>query len=295
MGLSWKESKLLFTTCSVNNLITPFCSKPYSSSSSSFCNSVNPLIADVFVNITKFFPDSLQLSDGLASVIEEAYLSSDLDLKIEAAIIFGNGFRFPKVCHIADIAELESMAGDLENLILSRQRLLSPRRFNHLNVDYICSVLPGRKDNDLLRSIVDGIPVVLDPKFIADPFPPTPSPLYLRAACAVNLSWYDLYLKGFILLFPTAALQRWQLSNGFRLSYSRAGWAKKRGKPQGRPTTNLSYDNHKGGLINTPYVRDALRTHYGEIHPAQLDEIVGNINKMAALHGWNNITLWKMD
>ena len=295
MGLSWKESKLLFTTCSVNNLITPFCSKPYSSSSSSFCNSVNPIIADVFVNITKFFPDSLQLSDGLASVIEEAYLSSDLDLKIEAAIIFGNGFRFPKVCHIADIAELESMAGDLENLILSRQRLLSPRRFNHLNVDYICSVLPGRKDNDLLRSIVDGIPVVLDPKFIADPFPPTPSPLYLRAACAVNLSWYDLYLKGFILLFPTAALQRWQLSNGFRLSYSRAGWAKKRGKPQGRPTTNLSYDNHKGGLINTPYVRDALRTHYGEIHPAQLDEIVGNINVMASAHGWDNITLWKMD
>ena len=295
MGYSWKESKSSLSTCFVNNLITPLCSKPYTSSSSLFCNSVNPILSDVFVNITKFFPDSLHLSDSLASVIEEAYLSSDLDLQIEAAVIFGNGFRFPKVCHTADIAELESMAGDLESLILRRQRLLSPRRFNHLNVDFICSVLPGRKDNDLLRSIVDGIPVVLDPNFIADPFPPKPSPLYLQAACAVNLSWYDLYLKGFILLFPTVALQRLQLSNGFRLSYSRAGWAKKRGKPQGRPTTNLSYDNHKGGLINTPFVQDSLRTLYGEIHPAQLDEIVGNINEMAALHGWKNITLWKMD
>ena len=235
------------------------------------------------------------LANDLANIIEEAHLSNNLDLTIEAAVIFGNGFRFPTICHIADIKELESFSGDLEKLILSRQLRLSPRRFNHNNVDYICSTLPGRKDNELLRYIVDGIPVVLDPKFVADPFPPKPSPLYLQAACAVNLSWYDLYLKGFILLFPTAKLQKLQFLNGFRLSYSRAGWAKKRGKPQGRPTTNLSYDNHRNGLINTPYVQDALRTLYGEIHPAQLDEIVLNINTMAATHGWENITLWKMD
>jgi hypothetical protein len=61
---------------------------------------------------------------------------------------------------------------------------------------------------------------------------------------------YDLYQKGFILLFPSVAPQRLQLLNGFRLSYSRAGWAsKKKEKPQSRPTTNLSYDNHRGGLM----------------------------------------------
>ena len=292
----------MLSTFIVNNLTTSTLSgsQPHTFISSvSSCNSilVNSILSQVFINISQFFPSSIHYrSAGLGPLIEEAFLSNDLDLTIEAAVAFGNGFRFPKLCHTADIHELEfTFFGDLEQLILSRQCLMSPRRFNHINVNYICSVLPGRTDNELLRVLVDGIPVVLDPNFVSDPIPPRPSPLYIQAACAVDLSWYDLYMKGFILLFPTIALQRLQLLNGFRLSYSRAGWAKKRGKPQGRPTTNLSYDNRRGGLINTPFVQDAIRTCYGEIHPAQLDEIVQNINDMAAVHGWDNITLWKMD
>ena len=221
----------MLSTFTVNNLTTSTLSGSKPSifiSSVSSCSSVNSILSNVFVNISNFFPASIHLSAGLGPLIEEAFLSNDLDLTIEAAVAFGNGFRFPKLCHTADIHELEfSFSGDLEQLILSRQCLMSPRRFNHINVNYICSVLPGRTDNELLRVLVDGIPVVLDPNFVADPIPPTPSPLYIQAACAVDLSWYDLYMKGFILLFPTIALQRLQLLNGFRLSYSRAGWAKK--------------------------------------------------------------------
>ena len=155
----------------------------------------------MFVNISNFFPSSCDFTVGLSQLIEEAYLSNDLDLQIEAAVIYGNGFRFPKACHMSDITELEfTFHGDLEQLILSRQSRMMPRRLNHSNVDYICQTLPDRPDNDLLRLIVDGIPVVLDPEFVADPCPPRPSPIYLQAACAVDMSWYDLYQKGFILL-----------------------------------------------------------------------------------------------
>ena len=249
---------------------------------------------DIIIDIQRQYPNEFD-QDIVVRLVTEAYASSDLDLNIEAAVRFGNGFKYPNICHIKDASDLAAFQGDLERLILSRQSLMSENRLNKNNVDKLDLLLPGDADCALLRSLVDGIPVVLDPHFIPDPVPPRPSPIYLQASCAVDLSWYELYLKGFVLLIPTRILKYWHDRRGFSLSYSRAGWAKKRGKPQGRPTTNLSYDNHRGGLINTDTVRDTIRGIYGHIHPAQLDHIVSMIHGQAALHGWEDITLWKMD
>jgi len=233
--------------------------------------------------------------DVINRLVCEAYATRDLDLNIEAAVAFGNNFKYPQRCHSKDARDLALFQGDLEGLIKSRQSLMSPNRLNTSNVDGLDVLLPGDPDCALLRDLVDGIPVVLDPNFIPDPDPPPPSPIYVQAACAVDLSWFELYEKGFVLLIPTRVLKFWHVQRGFKLSYSRAGWAKKRGKPQGRPTTNLSYDNHRGGLINTDTVRDVIRGIYGNIHPAQLTDIVTMIHRQAALHGWENIILWKMD
>jgi hypothetical protein len=228
-------------------------------------------------------------------VVTEAYASADLDLNIEAAVAFGNGFKYPIICHTKDASDLAAVQGDLEKLIISRQSKMSADRLNISNVDKLDIVLPDDNDCALLRDLVNGIPVVVDPDFVPDSVPPKPSPIYIQAASAVDLSWYELFLKGFVLLIPTRILKYWHDRVGFPLSYSRAGWAKKRGKPQGRPTTNLSYDNHRGGLINTDMVRDTIRGIYGHIHPAQLDHIVTMIHRQAALHGWDKIILWKMD
>jgi hypothetical protein len=251
-------------------------------------------IDKIFHNITLQYPLPFE-RDLVCRLVSEAYATRDLDLNIEAAVVFGNGFKYPPICHTKDARDLAEAQGDLESLIRSRQLTMSPKRLNVGNVDKIDQLLPGDSDCALLRNLVNGIPVVLDPMFEPDPTPPRPSPIYLRAACAVDLSWYELFLKGFVLLIPTAVLKFWHDRRGFSLSYSRAGWAKKRGKPQGRPTTNLSYDNHRGGLINTDAARDVLRGIYGDIHPAQLTDIVTMIQRQADLHGWENIVLWKMD
>jgi hypothetical protein len=248
------------------------------------------IVADIKCQYTDVYDQGV-----IVRLVSEAYATADLDLNIEAAIKFGNGFRYPAICHTHDASDLAAVHGDLEALIQSRQSQMSANRLNISNVDNLDILLPGDADCALLRTLVNGIPVVLDPDFIADPVPPKPSPIYLQAASAVDLSWYELYLKGFVLLIPTRILKYWHDRRGFSLSYSRAGWAKKRGKPQGRPTTNLSYDNHRGGLINTDTVRDSIRGIYGHIHPAQLDHIVTMIHRQASVHGWENIILWKMD
>ena len=115
-------------------------------------------------------------------------------------------------------------------LIQKRQDAMSPRRLNASNIARISAVIsPTDPDLILLASIVEGVPVIVDPDFIPDPKPPKSSPIYDEAACAVDRMWYDLYLKGFILLFPSAALRNWHAIRNFPLSYSRPGWAKKRG------------------------------------------------------------------
>ena len=217
-------------------------------------------------------------------------------MSITAAIEWGDGFVFPPSCHTTDIEDLGNHHGDLASLIRSRQEAMSHRR---LNRGSICRVSPPllESDEDLLLfdSLVDGIPVVVDPFFIQDPNPPRPSPMYVQAAPAVNKMWYELYLKGFVLLFPTAQLKAWHSTCHFKLSYSRPGWAKKRGAAKGRPTNNHSYDNRRGGLINTKDAKSELKETYGNIHPAQLSNIVAMVLRQAETHGWDNISMWKMD
>lgn len=254
--------------CTNNVILSLTTSHSEPPSVDTFPNNTSEVIAS---NIKCMFPNlSTPSHEAISAVVTKAYDSSDLDLDIKAAVEWGDGFKFPELCHTSDIKDLDRLDGDLELLIRERQTLMSPRRFNSKSVDAIQELLPLFKEIPLLRSLVEGIEVITDPEFIADPTPPKPSPIYTEVCSAVDKMWYELYLAGFILLFPTKDLQAHQRRKKFLLSYSRAGWAKKRGKPKGRPTTNLSYDNRKGGLINTASVKETIRSIYGDIHPAQL-------------------------
>ena len=217
-------------------------------------------------------------------------------MNIAAAVKWGDGFTFPPQCFTSDLSDLDVCHGDLGTLIKKRQSDMSHRRLNESCIQKISTTLPtDDPDLALLKSLVTGIPVVVDQAFVPDPTPPSPSPLYVQAACAVNRMWYDLYQKEFVLFFPTAQLKKWHSIRPFKLSYSRAGWAKKRGAAKGRPTNNHSYDNGRGGLINTKGAKDSLKNTYGDIHPAQLNNIVSMVLAQADIHGWDNIILWKMD
>ena len=217
-------------------------------------------------------------------------------MDIAAAVKWGEGFTFPPQCFISDLVELNAVYGDLGALIKKRQCHMAPRRLNDRCIQNISEML-SRDDPDLrlLTSLVNGIPVIVDQTFIPDPVPPSPSPMYIRAACAVNRMWFELYKKGFVLFFPTAKLKEWHSTLHFKLNYSRAGWAKKRGAAKGRPTNNHSYDNKRGGLINTKGAKDSLKSLYGDIHPAQLCNIVSMVLDQARIYGWDNIIMWKMD
>ena len=253
---------------------------------------ITALISDCFVG--NIFHNINYLS--LHSLILQAFESSDLDMDIAAAVRWGEGFTFPLRCFVADLDDLNAFHGDLEALIKKRQCDMASRRLNVSCIQKISDMIP-KDDPDLrlLSSLVTGIPVVVDQSFIPDPVPPSPSPMYVQAACAVNRMWYELYKKGFVLFFPTAKLKEWHSIHPFKLSYSRAGWAKKRGAAKGRPTNNHSYDNKRGGLINTIGAKASLKDLYGEIHPAQLGNIVTMVLDQAGRYGWENIVLWKMD
>ena len=183
-------------------------------------NNFDDIIRDIKCQYTEDYDQEVVIK-----LVAEAYASADLDLNIEAAVAFGDGFKYPSICHTKDASDLAALHGDLGALIRSRQSKMSADRLNISNVDNLDILLPGDADCALLRTLVDGITVVLDPDFVPDPDPPKPSPIYLQAASAVDLSWYELFLKGFVLLIPTCILKYWHSRVGFQLSYSRAGWA----------------------------------------------------------------------
>ena len=145
-----------------------------------------------------------------------------------------NGFVMPEAVFTRDLDQLREHDNSLSRLIYSRQSALLDSRMNHARLD-----LWGPTDPDLplLRQLVDGINIPLDPNFVPDRSTPPFSPMHTDASVAINLE-EEL------------------------LSKSPTGWTSKFMSKGGRITSGYHYDNKRGGQINTPYVHQTiLRSH----------------------------------
>ena len=231
----------------------------------------------------------------LESTISEAYASHDEVYGYERAETWAEGFEFPANTGEQDLADLAACDYDIKVLLKKRQDALRPDRLNHQRVDAW-----DQSDPDIarLRSLADSIDVPLDPSFIPCMEPPPMAKGYRAAPHALNKIWYQLQQAGFLLIVPTDALSRGPAG------HAESGWASqtpcnlalKHLKPQGRQTSNYRFTNKRGGQINTPYVKSAVKDHYGDIYLPTLKEIILMILAEADDNGgFDHLSLYKMD
>jgi hypothetical protein len=229
--------------------------------------------------------------DRIVATVIEACESVNYVFGVSHAVEAANGFVMPEAVFTRDLDQLREHDFSLSRLIYSRQSALLDSRLNHARLD-----LWDQSDPDLplLRQLVDGINIPLDPNFVPDRSTPPFSPMHTAASVAINLGWWKLYEQGLCLLIPTQPLID-SVPEEELLSKSPSGWTPKFQSKGGRITSGYHYDNKRGGQINTPYVRAAMEALFGPIKPPEIDGIMKKILTEAERVGWDNLILWKMD
>lgn len=230
----------------------------------------------------------------IKATVVEAYATVDKVFGIQAALEWANGFRFPAEAHTRDADQLRAAGYNLDALIAARQEALRPQRLNHSRLD---KWNPSDPDLERLRSLVEGIHIPEDPAFVPPEDPPKVPSSQAQASGAISLMWYELYQQGLVLLIPTAELRKVKVEapSASPVGYYPAQWVPKFGKRQGRPVSHYSYDNGKGGRLNTEFVRAAVEAFYGPIAPPTIEDLMAMVIAQADRYGWDGIILWKMD
>ena len=201
-----------------------------------------------------------------------------------------NEHRFPSDIALRDTDALHA-AGSLPDLAKQRHSTMAREgRLSRASIDSV--VPPDDPDYQRLLDLIDGIHIDVAADFIYNGTEELP-PLwvkYLRLTPAVNKLMAELHDRGLIFIIPTAI--------AFTIPgihFSQTHWTVKKGKEQGRPIGDASSLEGNGFSLNCDEVSEICTARYGPIEHPTLGFLVNMVTAEAAIHGWGNIILWKMD
>ena len=230
------------------------------------------------------------------TLMQEAYKSVDRAFGIEEANGWANGFTFPSAVVWEDALELYNCEWKLSRVAAKKNSILIEDRFSVERLNELWD----REDPDfhLLLELAVGVPVWRDVNFQPSLTPPPLSRAYQNVSAVINKLCYEQWERGQAIILPISILTDVRCTENAQISFSgKYGWTPKHGSREGRPTNNYSYDNKQHGLINSEYVKRAVKEFYGAIELAQLEELMQMILHQVKLADgvWDDIVLWKMD
>lgn len=227
-----------------------------------------------------------------ADTIRKAVQYGSTEYGAEEALIWANGFTFGHNAATHDEKEWQKYSDgtldivSLQALIKARQEQALPSRLNH---DRLNSWDPDDPDLQLLRDLVHGMPILVDPDFVPVSTPPPMRASYRYVAPAVNKLLSAVHASGGALLLPTNILR-----GVSGVNFVPPHWTTKKMKPQGRACLDTSCTDN-GVPLNTPNVREQVRAKWGKICLPTLQDIIDMILEVGVAHGFQNIVLWKLD
>ena len=245
---------------------------------------------------TAIMPDDWVSVDEVETIMSDAYKSVDLEFGVEDANEWANGFQFPSSVVWSDALELYNCDWDLSLVATKKNSILINDRFSAERLN----ALWNRDDPDfqLLLELAEGVPVWRSNDFVPAPNPPPLSRAYKNVSAVINKLCYEQWERGQAIILPLSMLTDVRCTGKAQISFSgKYGWVPKHGSREGRPTNNYSYDNGNHGLINSEFVKHAVKEFYGAIELAQLEELMRMILRQleVAKGVWEDIVLWKMD
>ena len=180
-------------------------------------------------------------------------------------------------------------------MVRRRLKILSPNRLNRQRVAGLREDNPERA---LMNDLADGMRVHLPEGF----FPngeKQQTPLratYVSVAPAVNKMLGDVVEQKLAFILSGDSARKYVP----RMHLGKAHWTKKKGKPSGRPLSDLTFVD--GTPLNTPDTSAAAAMYYGDIVHPTIEDIAEMVCKFWAktieedLHAdWNDLRIWKMD
>ena len=229
-------------------------------------------------------------------VLGEAYRSVDLAYGVEEANLWADGFKFPNAVVWEDAIELQNHGWSLSSLAAKKNSVLIGERFS---VERLMALWDhDDPDFHFLLELAEGVPVWRDVDFVPTLTPPTLSQAYSNVSGVINKLCYEQWERGQAIILPYPVLTDDRCISRAQISFSgKYGWVPKHGSREGRPTNNYSYDNKDHGLINSDYVKRAVKEFYGAIELAQLESLMQMIlDQVKIANGnWEDVVLWKMD
>ena len=240
------------------------------------------------------FDASGTISDrNIESLLREAADANRDDFGAASAIEWAAGYSFPKECIAGDFKCLQAAGRDFTAMIRRRLKILS---IDRLSEDRVNGLLPDNPERRLMFDLVDGmrvhLPLDFTPNGNLDPSPLRST--YVEVHAAVNRMLGDIVQQRLAFLIPLATARQ----HVPRLHLGKAHWTRKKGKPSGRPLSDLTFVD--GTPLNTPETAEAASSYYGKIMHPTIEDIAMMVNtfwlKAQQVNPnvqWADLRLWK--
>jgi len=247
---------------------------------------------------TTIFPHIRGLNRWLTfHILEKAYQSVIGQYTIQDAVDWADGFVMPPEVHNNDFRELALLRFDLPELIRRKQ---ARNKHSRLSLERLHRLWdPHDPDFHFLCEFAkEGVHVMTSHDFVPSRVrPPAFSPKYSIAFPAVNKLIYDSYNADLAVILPSDCIAT--LPDSIPVHHSRLGHTLKKGKPEGRVTSNYSY-GEPNARLNTDEVREMAREYYGDIHLSTVTDLALMILKqLEVAKQWGrtsrDLVLWTMD
>lgn len=252
-------------------------------------------VEDILSWALRLFPARVMSAESVRDIVTQAYQLGSSIYGAEAAVQWADGFAIPRDSVLRDSADLQRHNGSLRALVKERLTAIRAERFNRDRVmRYVSADNPER---DKLLLLAEGMRLYPDPGYSACPFAERPalSRSFVQASAAVEKMFYrDFWQDGLAILLPASDVQRLE-----RVGFCLAGWAKKQGKPCGRPITNGSGRRQMlpCHILNSPHTKEVADQIFGAIEHPTIADAVHMVQELCDDEGcsMDDILLWKFD
>ena len=262
---------------------------------------VNPgisdyLIREILATATAYFPHEEILPMALLHrIIIEAIHLTDENYGVNAAITWAEGYEFPQELVDSNVRCLRAAGLDFTSMVRQRLKTLSKDRLSLSRVDKLRNDNP---EKSLLYGLADGMYVPLPEGFSPNGRIVTTGlrKTYVTVHSAVNKMLAGIIDQKLAFLLPKSIA----LEYIHNLHISKAHWTAKKGKPSGRPISDMTFID--GTTLNTSETTSAAAERYGDINHPTINRIVNMIMTFWQQafdrdpdSKWENLRLWKMD